>query len=140
MQLSCFIALGQQAGIDLTSRKLKLSAEVVFGVSSQGCRGAGICKLATLSDTTKEKSFVSPCKRALAHLSKSENGTLCFRFEKASMCKKTIKRYFQNDCFSIDEDFELPTVLQERLAMPGKVIKHGVYPVLNTPDTFVVFF
>lgn len=142
MQFTRSIALQNKTNEVNFISDLKLTAEVVFGVSSQGCRGTGICKLTTLSasDMEKKNKFAAPCKRASVAIFKTKGDKLCFQFDRASMCKKAVKAHFKSGYFSILEDFELPLFIQDKLNAYGKVILKGTYPAIETKESFLVFF
>lgn len=141
MQLSKLFSQEEKRSEVEFASNLKLAAEVVFGVSSQGCRGAGICKLTTLSNSEEHHKLMSPCKKAIVLISRSVKGNkLRFQFEKKSMCAKAIKNNFQFGYFDIQEDVEIPSAIRHKLEVYGKVISKGLYPVIETEDSFTVIF
>lgn len=142
MQFSGFITLPEKTKEVNLLPDIKLRAEVIFGISSQGCRGTGICKLTTLSgfDKKEKNRIILPCKKALVEITKSSTGKLHFQFEKNTLCKNIQAKNFQSGYFFIQEDFPLPILFQKQLQSFGKIIYSGFYPVIETKDCFTVIF
>lgn len=141
MQLDKFLSQREKINEVVFAENLKLVAEVIFGVSSQGCRGAGICKLTTLPNSEMQNKMMAPCKKAIVVISKSlKRDKLCFQFDKNSMCPHAIKANFEFGFFLVQENVELPLFIQSGLDTRRASIEKGAYPVIETKDSLTVVF
>ena len=140
MQLDCEKLITDNQVPKPGKQQLELSAEVIFGVPSQGCRGTGICKLTTLAEQSKKPSMMTRCKKGLAIISITAEDRIKFNFEKASMCKATIKKHFGYHYFFLEETFEVPAAIRELLELKQARIKPGAYPIVDAGPSFTVLF
>lgn len=116
----------------------RVRAEVVLGSPNSNCRGVGICRVTASYKGWKE---VSPhCKRARAIVGIMHSGCLYFSFLKKSMCDEMVKRHFTENGFCVETAFEIPSFLKSALSIERQSLLPGVYPVMETPSKWIVFF
>jgi len=116
-----------------------IRAEVVLGSPGANCRGAGICRVTAMHRGWKDMS--PHCKRAKAMIGLMPTGRLYFSFFKKSMCDKMIAAHFADEKgFQVETPFEIPSFLRSALLPAQSSILPGVYPTMETPGKWIVFF
>ena len=114
-------------------------ANVLFGQSSNRCRGAGICQVELYSGKKigDGKDF---CRQAVGMIGVNEKGRLFFRFVKYSICKKPAQAQFEKGVFQVKEDFLLPEAVISRLGGKVKNIRAGAYSVEKEQHHYTIVF
>ena len=120
------------------SKKVQLlRVEVIFGASSDNCRGTGICKM--VATPLMEDNAKTPCNRTGAFL-RFQAPVLQLIVPKTNMCPHLKKRQFQGSLFEVSEDFLLPESLSAYLGLASGLIPAGSYPLTENGEFFATKF
>ncbi len=124
-------------GSFLASDKIKSTiVEVEFGSPMKNCLHYGICRV-----TIPAASAKKPCScRSLATIQLLDKNLLQFVFDKNKMNHKTFEKYFKSGFFQVDDGYEMPSAILEKINLEKYTIKNGRYPVLKNGDTLKVVF
>jgi hypothetical protein len=150
MALSCTFAFAGNsynyswASIGHTPSSIKLSepngttvtVHLELGRKKHDCTGFGIC--ASVDITLELSSVVS--SGGNAEITINQDGSLQVNFKKSSMTAETIKKYFSQQYFIVEEDFALSTSICSALGTKSYTIKTGKYPVKSTETHYSVKF
>lgn len=112
-------------------------AELIFGVTSQRCRGNGICSMYTKGSIKQEKAF---CNFATVEIKCDANENLLFAIQKDSMRQSTILKYFSQPTFIIEEDFMIPGFIIDFFSIKRKIISIGGYNYYEFKNNYYVLF
>lgn len=113
-----------------------IRVEVVFGVWKQNCKGVGICRVVPYNGLSDQ----SECRKAVALLSRSSDRRLKFSFLKQNLCTQVIENYFRHGVFRLEEDFRIPSFIEEALFIGQKFVWKGEYPITEEDNCLIVRF
>ena len=106
--------------------------EVIFGVPSKHCQGAGICNLMAINHVRAHWK----CPSARALLSFSSSGSICLSFERSELSSAVLERFFKGQLFQVEEAFPLPNHLCSLLNISPYIIASGRYS-LKVSEHFI---
>ncbi len=133
----------------LSANPLRITITINMGARSKGCEGFGVCSIIISASLSSEST--RPSNNSSAGTADVVNGKMIINFKKSSMTREAIAKYFANNQFKVDEDYE---VAQEIVAprdmatgqASGKrqyqplIIRKGVYNVKDNGDSLTVAF
>lgn len=117
---------------------MAIHANVVFGQSSNRCKGAGICRV-DMYRGIRRPSAPENCRQALSCILPSERG-LIFRFVKYSLCQTLTRQLFSQPYFKVNEAFTLEPMLGVALGRPEYRIPAGQYRIEKDLHHFQICF
>lgn len=132
----------------LSANPLRITITINIGARSKGCEGFGICSIvisASISDANR------PSNNSSVGTADVVNGKMIINFKKSSMTREAIAKYFANNQFRVDEDYEVSQdIVSPRDPASGQatgrrqyqplVIRKGVYNVKDNGDSLTVAF
>lgn len=118
-----------------------IDSQVIFGTPSRDCSGSGICKVYTIHAA---KRLQIACEMVPARLAVSDQDLL-ISFSEADCTESLRQKQFGDIHFWIEEAFQLPGWLAQKLAIPAAFISAGRYLIqrkngfiwLKLPITFL---
>lgn len=122
-------------------------ASVVFGQSSLGCKGNGICRVdmvnprnvfGAMDEQLDDQSNV--CVWNTATFFSTPEGQLGLRLDTRKTLGSVIKGHFEGSHFIVGEAFDLPDWLAIKLNTPLRTIKAGKYRIIRADSTLSVIF
>lgn len=132
-----------QLNTKLNSNVQQYFAEVEFGVlANNRCKNYGICKIElveTFKPGAAEKRGCK-CKYGKAIISINIKNQVEMAFAKSGMEAKTIKKYFRQKSFKVDEDYASNLNDYSSEIQSLVKIKKGRYSILETLGFFIVKF
>ncbi len=102
-----------------------IDSQVVFGTPSRDCSGSGICKLYTIHAA---KHLHIACEMVPARLAASGKA-LHLSFSEADCTESLRQKQFKGLHFLVEEAFQLPSWLTQKLNIPAAFITAGGYPI-----------
>lgn len=111
-------------------------AEIVFGVQSKNCSGNGICQMFPRGTLQIERKY---CHFGEVNIASDQRGNLLLDFNRKSMRRATLIKYFEKDHFYLEEDFWFPEFLQLALPNSPKKINRGYYLSSSFGDSQLIF-
>lgn len=119
-----------------------IDSQVVFGTPSRDCSGSGICKLYTIHAA---KRLQIACEMVSARLAVSDQDLL-ISFSEAECSESLKQKQFRDMHFWIEEAFQLPRWLAQKLEIPAAFIPAGRYLIqrkngfiwLKLPISFLI--
>ena len=102
-----------------------IDSQVVFGTPSRDCSGSGICKLYTIHAA---KRLHIACEMVPARLAASGKD-LHLSFSEADCTESLRQKQFKGLHFLVEEAFQLPSWLTQKLNIPAAFITAGGYPI-----------
>ncbi len=126
--------------IAVQKRPKIIDSQVVFGTPSRNCSGAGICKVYTIHAA---KRLQIACEMVPARLVVSDKDLLV-SFSEADSTESLRQKQFGGMYFWVEEAFQLPNWLVQKLDTPAAFIPAGEYLIqrkngfiwLKLPITF----
>ena len=132
----------------LSANPLRITITINMGLRSKGCEGFGICSIiisASISDTNR------PSNNSSVGTADVVNGKMIINFKKSSMTREAIAKYFANNQFRVDEDYEVSQeIVAPRDVATGQasgkrqyqplIIRKGAYNVKDNGDSLTVAF
>ena len=132
----------------ISANPLRITITINIGARSKGCEGFGICSIvisASISDANR------PSNNSSVGTADVVNGKMIINFKKSSMTREAIAKYFANNQFRVDEDYEVSQdIVSPRDPASGQatgrrqyqplVIRKGVYNVKDNGDSLTVAF
>ena len=132
----------------ISANPLRITITINIGARSKGCEGFGICSIvisANISDANR------PSNNSSVGTADVVNGKMIINFKKSSMTREAIAKYFANNQFRVDEDYEVSQdIVSPRDPASGQatgrrqyqplVIRKGVYNVKDNGDSLTVAF
>ena len=132
----------------ISANPLRITITINMGARSKGCEGFGICSIvisASISDANR------PSNNSSVGTADVVNGKMIINFKKSSMTREAIAKYFANNQFRVDEDYEVSQdIVSPRDPASGQatgrrqyqplVIRKGVYNVKDNGDSLTVAF
>ena len=132
----------------ISANPLRITITINIGARSKGCEGFGICSIvisASISDANR------PSNNSSVGTADIVNGKMIINFKKSSMTREAIAKYFANNQFRVDEDYEVSQdIVSPRDPASGQatgrrqyqplVIRKGVYNVKDNGDSLTVAF
>ncbi|WP_421797556.1 hypothetical protein [Haliscomenobacter sp.] len=127
--------------IAVQKRPKIIDSQVVFGTPSRDCSGSGICKLYTIHAA---KHLQIACEIVPTRLAVSDQD-LYLSFSEADCTESLRQKQFKGLHFLVEEAFQLPSWLTQKLNIPAAVIPAGGYLIqrkngfiwLKLPITFL---
>lgn len=119
--------------------KIKILTEVTFGVAKYNCNGFGICELNLASISWYYKKACRTCNKGIAIISR-EGQNVKISFFKYSLNGKLIQKYFKENSFLLEENFEFPKFIQKKLKLSEAVLKSGKYTVQESNNYLNIVF
>lgn len=113
------------------------NAELILGVASKNCVGNGICSLYIKGTLRRERAF---CHFSEVKITTDSSQQLLFAFDKKTIRKSTIKKYFTRPAFIMEEDFVIPNFVKEQLSISRSLIASGAYLMYEFGGCYHVFF
>ncbi len=101
-------------------------AEVIFGSPKKNCAGIGICKVSPVDNM----STTLPCRSVSTEIASIKSNAVRLRLRMDGLCSNLIDRQFKHGRFKMEEAFELPLWLVDKLKLSASHIKAGSYPVI----------
>ncbi|WP_373548437.1 hypothetical protein [Haliscomenobacter sp.] len=117
-----------------------IDSQVVFGTPSRDCSGSGICKVYTIHAA---KHLNISCEMVPARLAVSDKDLL-LSFSEVDCTESLRQKQFRGMHFWVEEAFQLPSWLAQKLNIPAAFIPAGGYLIqrksgfiwLKLPITF----
>ena len=100
-----------------------IDSQVIFGTPSRDCSGSGICKVYTIHAA---KRLQIACEMVPARLAVS-NQDLLISVSEADCTESLRQKQFRGIQFSVEEAFQLPAWLAQKLDIPVGFIPAGGY-------------
>ena len=130
----------------LSSNLIKVTITVNFGRQSKGCSGFGVCSVVISAELMARPSNTSGTGTA-----EVENGKLILTLNKSSMTREAMTKYFSNNKFTVEEDFQVAhEIVSPRDPASGQatgrrqyqpiIIRKGVYDVQDNGATLTLKF
>lgn len=123
---------------NFTAIQLKSSpfivAEVIFGSPKKNCAGIGICKVSPVDNI----STTLPCRSVSTEIASIKSNAIRLRLRMDGLCANLIDRQFKHGRFKMEEAFELPLWLVDKLKLSAGHIKAGSYPVIFDEEHIVI--
>lgn len=113
-----------------------VKAEVVFGASSKNCFGAGICEVLPVTTSVIKRKH---CQSANCILTLDDE-TLRIVIQEKDLCNKAKIKFFSTPFFYLQEDFQLPEFVKEKLKFKNSIIPAGLYTVIKVKSLFYIVF
>ena len=118
-----------------------IDSQVIFGTPSRDCSGSGICKIYTIHAARR---LHIACEMVPARLAVSDKDLL-ISFSEADCTESLRQKQFRSTHFGIEEAFQLPSWLAQKLDIPAAFIPAGGYLIqrkngfiwLKLPITFL---
>lgn len=112
----------------------ELIVSVQFGMPSKNCRNFGICRIEKFDSVQKiEDQIIAPKERVgLAILTVYKDWYLTFKFLKIGITEDTIKKFFIDKTFLIEEDCPLPNWLANSFGVDEAFIQQGVFVLIES--------
>jgi hypothetical protein len=125
-----------------------VTVTINIGRRSENCSGFGICSIKITADFS---SANRPSNNSAVGTAEDRGGKLVLTLNKASMTREALAKYFVNNKFVVDEDFDVPAeITSPRDAASGLptgrrqytplAIKKGVYNVQDNGTTLTIIF
>ena len=111
--------------IAVQKRPKIIDSQVVFGTPSRNCSGSGICKVFTIHAA---KRLRITCEMVPARLAVSDKDLLV-SFSEADSTESLRQKQFGGMYFLVEEAFQLPSWLVQKLNIPAAFIPAGEYLV-----------
>jgi len=102
-----------------------IDSQVIFGTPSRDCSGSGICKVYTIHAA---KRLQIACEMVSARLAVSDKDLL-LSFSEAECTESLRQKQFRGLNFLVEEAFQLPSWLTQKLDIPAAFIPAGEYPI-----------
>ncbi len=112
-----------------------VEATVVIGTIKKNCSGHGICKVLVGSHTEKHK-----CRSVMALIDVDAHGAPRMAFPRAGICARLRESHFHGPTFLLEEEFVLPTWLNDQLELSAARLEPGRYPIHQVPGYYLVTF
>lgn len=121
-------------------KKIQFIGEVVFGIPSRNCKNFGICRISQLDMSLIKKRDCKTCNEhtALALIAYLTTNDLEMFFLRSSMHTATNKKFFSEEYFRVEENYQLSVSLENN-EINYNIVK-GVYPILETSIYYIVRF
>lgn len=118
-------------------------ANVVFGQSSLGCRGNGLCRVDLVtsqhsSSNHYEASQESVCQRVMVSFCYDHTG-LKMIIPKKQLSSQTIEQHFSKPFFKVAETFYFSAEMMEKLGLLDVMIPVGQYEMTEEKYFLVVY-
>lgn len=128
------------------SAKLKVKVTVNFGRASKGCSGFGVCSIVISAE-----KMAKPSDNSGIGTAETKDGKLVVTLNKSSMTREAMEKYFPNNKFTVEEDFQVAeNIVSPRDAASGQatgrrqyqplVIRKGMYSVQDNGSTLTIVF
>ena len=123
-----------------------LLASVVFGQSSLGCRGNGICRVdmvtSSWQNTTIDQlnNLEGVCIWNPVEISRNLTETMRFTIYKDWLHPITKAKFFSKDYFEVEELFKIPDYLIEALDLRKNWVSIGVYDIKKLQNALIIDF
>lgn len=126
------ITIGKRA--ELSAHRAKcIKSEVIFGSPKNRCKGAGICKVLTLSAGRE-------AARPIAYITLETNQRVRFDIVKESVTQEMIDQHFLDNRFQVTDRFLFPRPILRNWEIERLVIQPGFYEVLETQQFYTICF
>ena len=133
----------------LSANPLKITITINIGARSKGCEGFGICSIIISASMASDAN--KPSNNSSVGTADVVNGKMTINFKKSSMTREAIAKYFANNQFRVDEDYQVAQeIVAPRDAATGQasgrrqyeplIIRKGVYNVKDNGDSLTVAF
>ncbi len=109
-------------------------AEVIFGSPKKNCAGIGICKVSPVDNI----STTLPCRSVSTEIASIKSNAIRLRLRMNDLCSNLIDRQFKHGRFKMEEAFELPVWLVNKLKLSAGHIKAGSYPVTFDEEHIII--
>lgn len=118
-------------------------ANVVFGQSSLGCRGNGLCRVDLVTSQyadqrDREKASGESCQRVLVTFCHDEAG-LRMIIPVEQLSDQTLRQHFSEASFSVNEAHSFSEKMASTLQLEDRVVAKGLYAMQKEPLFITVF-
>lgn len=110
--------------------------EVEFGSPMKNCLHYGICRVTIPSSILGERCSCS----SLAVIQNFGDGLVRFIFNKNKLTDSTHEKYFKKGIFQIDDEYEIPKDILQKIGLEKFLIKKGLYPILIERHILKIIF
>jgi hypothetical protein len=110
--------------------------EVEFGSPMKNCLHYGICRVNIPSAYIGERCSC----RSLAVIQNFGDGLVRFIFNKNKLTDSTHEKYFKKGIFQIDDEYEIPKDILQKIGLEKFLIKKGLYPILIERHILKIIF
>lgn len=90
------------------------------------------------SDSADPGNLKKPCPRTEVVFRRTQNGYARIYFMKSSMSADVVANFFQHDYFKIDNAFELPVPIVQRLQLNERRVGAGCYKLRENKDYYII--
>lgn len=129
----------------LSANPLRIIVTVNFGKRSKDCTGFGVCSIVISAELAR------PSATSGSGTADVVNGKLVVSLNKSSMTREALAKYFPNNKFTVEEDFQVAQeIVSPRDVATGQasgrrqyqplVIRKGVYDVKDNGSTLTIAF
>ncbi len=130
----------------ISANKFKITITINFGRRSQGCSGTGVCSIVISAEL-----MTKPMENGASGVAEMKDGKLVMTLNKNSMTREAMAKYFANNKFSVEEDYQVAeNVVSPRDAASGQatgrrqyqplIIRKGIYNVQDNGSTLTITF
>lgn len=114
----------------------EVEMEVIFGTPSKNCAGAGVCLIANRFP----QGYMIPCPHAPALIHLIPGQELVFRFRKRYLNDPSVRAYFTQVYFQVDEPFGLPKRLVRLWNLSNEWVPSGRYLLEEYAQEWRLYF
>lgn len=129
----------------LSVNPLRITVTVNFGKRSKDCTGFGVCSIVISAELARASATSGSGTADVV------NGKLVITLNKSSMTREALAKYFPNNKFTVEEDFQVAQeIVSPRDPASGQatgrrqyqplVIRKGVYDVKDNGSTLTIAF
>lgn len=130
----------------ISANKFKITITINFGRRSQGCSGTGICSIIISAELMSK-----PMDNGATGVAEMKDGKLVMTLNKNSMTREAMAKYFTNNKFSVEEDYQVAeNIVSPRDPASGQatgrrqyqplIIRKGIYNVQDNGSTLTIVF
>lgn len=104
-----------------------LFSEVVFGTPGKRCEGSGLCRIYTVTGAKR----LAPHPRRIPVILLNTAGKFIIRLNRNDLKEEIYMELFQNDNYTLEEQFVVPKYFARKLGIEQMSIKAGKYSLLH---------
>lgn len=110
--------------------------EVEFGSPMKNCLHYGICRVTLPNANIGDRC---PCL-CIAIIRPFEKDLIQFIFDKNKLPESTFKKYFKSGLFQVDDEYEIPKDILQKIKLEKFLIRKGQYPILADENHLKIIF
>ena len=130
----------------ISANKFTITITINFGRRSLGCSGTGICSIIISAELNAQ-----PMSNGAKGVAEMKDGKLVMTLNKNSMTREALAKYFANNKFSVEEDYQVAeNIVSPRDPASGQatgrrqyqpvVIRKGIYNVQDNGSILTIVF